>query len=135
MLSPEGYEEFLFPSEKQLADFYGRVRYYHSCGNLTPFLNTLPRLRNLTMLHVSSWTDLVTACNKTDPRVILQKVMHPEDDVLHATDEQIEKQIEVIAAAVPDRNLWICADALYDGDIEKVKNWLKIAKKVVSRYQ
>ena len=122
----------VFPAELKLSQFYGGVRYYHSCGNLTPFLDTLLRLPNLKILHVSSWTDLQTAYEKSDQTVILQKVMHPKEDVLDADESQIKAHVRAILATVPDRVLHICADAIYSGDIEKVKSWLQTTKEVVN---
>jgi len=133
LLSPDMYRDLVYPSEKKLADFYGGVRYYHSCGNLTPMLDTLPTLPNLRILHISSWTDLGKAHEIAPPSVILQKVPHPEDDVLNADEKTIRKQIEGFLAAVPGRKLWKCADAINGGDVEKIKRWLTVAKDTVAK--
>jgi hypothetical protein len=131
MLSPEIYTAVVFPSELKLANFYGRVRYYHSCGNLTPLLPTLLKLPGIEMLHVSSWTDLAEAYRQADPSIVLQKVLHPQDDVLDADEERIRAQIHDILTVVPDRKLLICADAIYEGEPSKVQTWLRIAREVV----
>jgi hypothetical protein len=131
MLSPEMYASVVYPSELKLARFYGQVRYYHSCGNLTPLLPKLLDLPGIRMLHVSSWTDLAEAYRQANPSVVLQKVLHPEDDVMKAGEDRIRAQIHDIMKTVPDRKLLICADAIYEGDVSKVQRWLTIAREVV----
>jgi uroporphyrinogen-III decarboxylase len=135
MLSPEMYANVVFPSELKLARFYGRTRYYHSCGNLTPLLPTLLRLPGIRMLHVSSWTDLAEARRRADPSIVLQKVVHPQDDVMKAGEDRIRTQIRDILALAPDRKLLICADAIYEGEVSRVKTWLRIAKQAVREAQ
>ncbi|MFA6507855.1 MAG: hypothetical protein WCT14_17265, partial [Treponemataceae bacterium] len=97
---------------------------------LLPDLTTLPKLQ---MLHVSSWTDLKRAYECAAPDVTLQRVLHPKDDVLNASEDHIRTQTREILATVPDRKLWICADAIYDGDVDAVKRWLDIVKDEVSK--
>jgi hypothetical protein len=132
MISADAYEKVVFPSELKLAQFYGGVRYYHSCGNLTTLLDTLTNLPRLNILHVSSWTNLSVAYAKCPPSITLQKAMHPQDDVMKAVEPKIRAQVGEILATVPDRKLLICADAIYEGDIDKVKTWLQVARDVVS---
>ncbi|MBN1838252.1 MAG: hypothetical protein JW820_20505, partial [Spirochaetales bacterium] len=135
MLSPEMYEKVVFPSELKLARFYGQTRYYHSCGNLTPLLPTLLQLPGIRMLHVSSWTNLAEAYRLADPSIVLQKVMHPQDDVMDAGEDGIREQIRGILTLVPDRRLLICADAIYEGSLDRVQAWLKVAREVVDQAQ
>ena len=135
LISPEIYASVVYPAELKLAQFYGRVRYYHSCGNLTPLLPTLLGLPGLQVLHVSSWTDLAEAYRQADPSIVLQEVLHPEDDVLNADADRIRAQVHEIMDTVPDRRLLICADAIYEGEISKVQKWLKIAREVVQEMQ
>jgi hypothetical protein len=135
MLSPEVYATVVFPSELKLARFYGRTRYYHSCGNLTPLLPTLLQLPGIRMLHVSPWTDLGEAYRLADPSIVLQKVVHPQDDVMKASEGGVRAQVRRMMALVPNRKLLICADAIYEGEISRVQTWLKIAKEAVREAQ
>jgi hypothetical protein len=132
MISADAYEKIIFPSELKLAQFYGKVRYYHSCGNLTPLLDTLTKLPRLNILHVSSWTNLAVAHSKCPSSITLQKAMHPQNDVMDASEDKIRGQVRKILATVPDRRLLLCADAIYEGDIDKVRTWLRVAKEVVN---
>jgi uroporphyrinogen-III decarboxylase len=77
---------------------------------------------------------LKTAREMTGENVIIQKVLHPEDEVMHATPEKIRSRTREILEAIPDRKLWICADAIYSGDVEKVKQWVTICKQTVAEY-
>ncbi len=133
LVSPAVYEELLYPSEQKLANFYGGVRYYHSCGNLTPLLPKLTTLTGLNILHISSWTDLAKARDLTGDEVTLQIALHPEDDVINATEEQIRAKTREILETVGSRKTWICADAVYGGDIDGVKKWLQITRDEVEK--
>lgn len=58
--------------------------------------------------------------------------MHPQDDVMKAGESHIRGQIQGILSAVPDRRLLICADAIYEGNIEKAATWLRVARETVN---
>ena len=133
-ISPSVYEETILPSELKLAEFYGGIRYYHSCGNLTPLLDAMARIPGLSILHVSSWTGLTAANTKCGPSITLQKVMHPQDDVMNQDEAGIRAQIQDILKTVPDRKLLICADAIYEGSVDKVRSWLRVARETVDSW-
>ncbi|CEP67366.1 Uroporphyrinogen decarboxylase (URO-D) [Moorella glycerini] len=132
LFSLDIYENFIYPYEKDLNDFYGGTRYYHSCGNLTPFLRRLKELKPR-LMHISSATDIAEAHNIFNPETKFQCCMHPVNDVLIAPQEIMAEKIKAILEAAPGRKLEIWADALYEGDhdtLEKVLLWLQTARKV-----
>lgn len=134
MMGPEMYNDIILPSEKKLADFYGGVRYYHSCGNLTPFLPSICEHKNLKMLHVSPWTNVEKAASTISGKnIILQVCLHPEQDVFGLNENEIYDKVSAIVDAAGENKIWICADAIYSGNINKVKQWVKIARKAVGR--
>lgn len=135
LFSVNMYREFILPYEKQLADFYGRTYYYHSCGNLTPFLEAMRELP-LQVLHVSSWTDLSKASTCFGNEVIMQKSMKPEDDVLFSTVENMEQKIREVLD-VRNQKLQICADAIsaYSPEaFDNIKRWVEITRKLIGEY-
>lgn len=137
LFSVATYREFILPYEKKLADFYGGVDYYHSCGNLTPFLADIAQLKGLKMLHVSPHTDLKKAVQVRRPETVIQVSLHPVNDLLYATPEQMEAKAQEILAETQGRNLQIWADALYEGGektLSQAKQWLDISRRVYSEF-
>jgi uroporphyrinogen-III decarboxylase len=49
-MSPDSYKETILPYEKELADFYGGVYYWHSCGDITKHVPLIAELPNLQIL-------------------------------------------------------------------------------------
>jgi uroporphyrinogen-III decarboxylase len=128
LFSPEVYKEFIFPYENKLSHFYGGIRYYHSCGNLIPFLDYLKKLPGLEKLHIGPWTDLKVAKTKLNHKIRLQKCMNPEDDIFSCNEKEMRQKIIKIIQDGKGTKLDICADAIHSpsSDLEKVKSWVKM---------
>ena len=47
IMSPEAYAKFFLPYEQELADFYGGIAYWHSCGDLTRHIAQIHRLTGI----------------------------------------------------------------------------------------
>jgi len=75
VISPKIYKEFILPYERRLADFYGgEIFYYHSCGNLTPILDSVLSIPGLKRIEISPWTDLRKAAELLrGKKIIMQK--------------------------------------------------------------
>lgn len=132
LFSLDTYERFIYPYEKELNDFYGGTRYYHSCGKMTPFLARIKELKPQ-LMHISSATDIAAAHNIFSLETKFQCCVHPTNDVLIATSEGIAAKIKTIIQAAPGRKLEIWADALYEGDYDtlaRVRLWLETARQV-----
>jgi uroporphyrinogen-III decarboxylase len=127
------YKEFVLPYEMKLAEFYGGVRYYHSCGNLTDFFEPISKLPALEMIHVSPWSDLAKAAEVFGKNVILQKSLHPENDLLLCDENEMRQIVKGILTVAEGHKLYICADAIGIGSLEKVKLWVKIARELVQK--
>jgi len=138
LFSVSTYREFILPYEKRLAAFYGGIDYYHSCGNLTPFLEDLVELPGLRMLHVSAATNLEKAHQLRKPETILQVSIHPINDVLRATETEMEAKIKEILTKSGGKNVEIWADALYEGSygtLSQAKLWLETSRRVYSEFK
>lgn len=135
LFSPQMYREFVLPYEKQLSIYYGGISYYHSCGNLTPFLSDMLALNITNVLHISSWTDLAKAVEVFPENITFQRSLHPINDVINADEKAMRKNLEEIIRAANGRDLHICPDALYEGSwytIEKVKQIVRIFREITS---
>ncbi len=132
LFSPSTYEKYIYPAEKKLRDFYGALRYYHSCGNMTPFL---PKLKELKpeLMHISQSTDLEAADRIFGDETAFQCCMHPVNEVLGADEATMRGAIGSRLDAMKTRRAEIWADALYQGGrdtLEKSLVWLKTARSV-----
>lgn len=47
IMSPSSYEEFFYPYEQELADFYGGIYYWHSCGDITKHVPGIQKLSDV----------------------------------------------------------------------------------------
>jgi uroporphyrinogen-III decarboxylase len=128
LFSQQTYREFILPYERQLAEFYGGVSYYHSCGNMTPFYEDLCTLPNLNRLHVSQSSELGKAMQLKE-RFTIENSLDPYEEILQGSDAHIEEKFEAIKAASTDKPLEVWADALYVGGrdtVEKARNVVRI---------
>ncbi|MBP7494016.1 MAG: hypothetical protein KA771_00840 [Spirochaetales bacterium] len=133
LFSFETYRDIIFPAEKALHDFYGSTRYYHSCGNMTPFLKKVKEL-DPELMHISSATDLSIAHAEFPWRTRFQCCMHPVDEILNADERKMADAISRRMNTAPGRRLELWADALYEGGIDtfhKVLKWLETGRNLV----
>jgi len=133
VISPRIYGEFIYPYERRLAEFYEEgISNYHSCGNLTPFLDKIAGLKGVKYLHVSPWTDFKTAIEKFKGRkVVFYKRMHPVADVLTRTPEDMAKILEYTLEVGGDAAMHIDAGAFQTGPLEKIKEWVNVARETL----
>lgn len=50
LMSPEMYEQFFMPYEKELSDFFGGVYYWHSCGDTTGHVEAVQKLPDIDLI-------------------------------------------------------------------------------------
>ena len=135
LFSPDMNRELVIPYQKQISDFYGGSGYYHSCGNLTPFLEDISTLNIRFIQHISGWTDFGTAARIMPPGVVLQCSLNATDDVLIASESHMRARLEhfIGNALSTGRTIDICPDALYEGGwdtINKVKRMVEIFREI-----
>ncbi|MGE4283163.1 MAG: uroporphyrinogen decarboxylase family protein [Clostridia bacterium] len=132
-ISPAIYDELIFPYEKELAEYYGGVRYFHSCGNITPFLSSINKLSNLDTCHVGPWTSYEEADKIFGNKTALEICLHPMNDVMLADEKIMRDKLEDIIEKCKHNNFSVRADTFMpQGElgpqIEKIQQWVEIAK-------
>jgi len=138
-ISPALYKEFILPYETKLLKFYGKLDYFHSCGNITPLLESIKTL-SPTLLHISSWTDLRKAAeifSGTSTR--FEVWVHPAEDVMMASREHALEKISCIARTcseykVPGYSIVsgnIQAMDSFEKDDFQIKQWVEVCHKVI----
>lgn len=137
-LSPGLFTEFLLPYEKEIHDFQGGVSYWHSCGNITPFLPAIREMPRIELLNVSAWTDVRRAAT-VFAGTPLEVCVHAVDDVLQATPEQMEARARGLVEACCEMKVpaWtIRAEGITgledpQADLRQVKAWVETTRRAV----
>lgn len=116
-ISPNIYNELIFPYEQEINNFYGGISYYHSCGPLDPFLNKIKDLGNIELMHSGPFTDYKKVFkvfhNKSPIELYLPKRKHWEKEDLKK--ELIEIKESSLKFGV--RSFYIRYTSFYDPDI------------------
>lgn len=133
VFSKETFSEFIVPYVKKLGEFYNGISYYHSCGNLTPFLPDLALSNIESVIHISPWTDMKKAVEIMPESITLQKSLHPFNDVAEADEEWMKKNLSNIIEEAKGHKLEIWADGLYSGSwntVNKAKKLVEIFREI-----
>ena len=136
-MSPQMYEEFVLPYEIELSEFYGGIKYWHSCGNTTDVFELIAKIPNLDIFHVSPWADEGKAAkifSKND--TALEKCLDPEADCYMADEAKMEERIKRVVDNCEGARFSIRADVFQPrGDLSenlgKIKMWNQVALKVL----
>ncbi|KLU63422.1 methylcobalamin:coenzyme M methyltransferase [Peptococcaceae bacterium CEB3] len=134
-LSPQLYEEFVLPYEKELSRFEGGIIYWHSCGNTTGFLELIKQTPNVGMFHIGPWTDVKKA-SEVLGHLPLDVCIDPVKDMLESTPEQMKQKLRAIKDACLGTDFAVRNDAIQvvksvDEDLLKIKEWISAAKQVL----
>lgn len=130
VLSPELYEEFIFPYEKRMADQYQTVT-YHSCGNLTPVLPLIDSLPNLHKLYFSEpWTDFESARMVVDNRKIIRVDLNPPTNI-GASAETVGESLAGFAANAKCAVAEFHMASARTGSVDEVLAWIELGKKTM----
>ena len=130
VMSPRVYEVFAHSYEKKLADFYPKgIFYFHSCGDITSFLDTIATIRGLRRLHISPATDFETAVSKLDRRFVFQKRMHPVGDLQICDTKTMELKIREALRVGRGTFMELDPGPIQDVHLEKIKTWINIVRK------
>jgi len=132
VISPKIYQVFAYPYEKKLADFYPKgIFYFHSCGDITPFLDTIATIRGLRRLHISPATDFKTAVNKLGTRFVFEKRMHPVNDLALCDSKTMKLKIEEALNVGRETTMELDPGPIQDVPLEKIKTWINVARKTI----
>ena len=133
IISPKIYEDFVYPYEKKLADFYPQgIFYFHSCGDITPFLDTIARIRGLRRLHISPVTDFKAAVERFGRNIVFEKRLDPINDLGLCDAQTMETKIRGILEIGRQVFMEIDPGPIQNVSLEKIKTWINIARKAVS---
>ena len=135
IISPNGYRDFILPYEIKTSELHGGIDYWHSCGRVDPLLEHIKKIPNLKMIHVSYANNFERAAGAIGTDHIIEYVLNPIDDVLKSTPEQMTAQLRDLKALNEGLSYTVRADAFQvlstvENDIDKIKQWIRICRKV-----
>ncbi len=137
-ISPDIYRDLVFPFEQELAETYGSVKYWHSCGNTTLFQEQIAKLHGLRLYHCGPWSGFESAVRTMPKGVGIDLCVNPQKDVVEADEATMRAQLKRIRREGGDASYAVRADAFmvsgsYDpAIIEKIKLWARIAREELS---
>jgi hypothetical protein len=137
-ISPRLYRDLVLPSEKAYASAFGGLVYWHSCGNVTPMLELIREIPNITIFHVGPWTDVARAASIFGDTT-LDICLHSMD-VYRATEEAMRAKVTTIVQTCWQRGARsfsirpgiLEAFATIDEDLASAARWVGVAKKTVA---
>lgn len=136
IISPQLYEEFIFPYEDELSKFYGGIRWWHSCGNKTPLVSTIKKMSQpIGFMDFGLWADdLQTAVRDLNGKIPFH-VRPSSHDISERGEEIIKNHIQGIICICNKQNFALRLDGFQpddpkETDVNTMKRYLSIAKKV-----
>jgi len=143
IVSPEFYERFILPGEKQLETAYGRFSYWHSCGNCDSLLPLLKQLK-IESINVSMIGDIDKYTRTFGNDSAYEICVHPVKDVLRATSVGMSLKLDSIISICSANRISaysIMASALEGtgrkniiGDLSHLFEWLEVARSKVRNF-
>ena len=138
LITPEMYEEFVLPYEIELANFYGGILYWHSCGDTSDFITLIKKIPGLKMFHVGPKTDVLKAAKTFAPHTPLDVDLDPFRDVLEADEEKMRLKIREIIDICTEKNVPFCIRAdgfqpvhTLERDLSKIRVWIDVVRSVI----
>jgi len=135
-LSPKIYAEQILPFERDLHDFYGRLFYWHSCGNTTALLEIIRELPEIELIHVGPWTDRAKAVEIFAETSALEFCPDPVEEVQMADEERIRQWLgELVGLRKPEMAVYIKVDSLevirdLKTELDAIQRFIRIAREV-----
>jgi len=138
VVGPSLYEEKILPLEIDLSEFYGGVRYWHSCGDTTQLFGLIDRIPNTELITVSCFSDVELAGKTYSPDKILEVQLHPNRDVLDPiSDTVLPERLELIRQATANHKSFIVGCGLvffkgYEDGMRRVRDLCETAHKALN---
>ena len=137
MVSPMFYDELIFPYEKEIGEFWGGVRYWHSCGQTEAFYETVSTLPGLQLMHIGPWSDIAKAVEVFGPKDISIEICRNNNrDLYDKTEEEMEADLQAIKDLCEGKVKYqVRMDGIAilknkEHTLEKIETWKRVAKKV-----
>jgi len=135
IVSPQLYEEFIFPYENELSKFYGGINWWHSCGNKTPLVSVIKKISQpIGFMDFALWADDLQRGVRNLGGVIPFHVRPSFGDISERSEEIIKNHVQGIMCICKGQNFAFRLDCFEpsdanEKDVDIMKRYLSIAKK------
>ncbi len=135
-LSPDIFEEFIFPCEKRLAEFHRGISYWHDCGPADPYLDSVKRLGTIELMNSGPFSDHRLIAEYFAKQSAIEHHVKPRDEGVNADPGALKHLFHEI------KNLYRVHGALaytvrltayrnprqtIQQDIETTQKWVRLA--------
>lgn len=137
-VSPEMFNEFIFPCYKKIASVFGRLN-YGCCEPVHPHWDTLKTLPNLKKVSISPWCDEdFMAEQLRGSGIIFHRKPNPvylgvgtnlDEDAVREHFEKTIKTARGCKLEIAQRDVYTVG-----GDINKVRRYVKIIRDTINKY-
>jgi uroporphyrinogen-III decarboxylase len=141
IVSPALCDEFIFPYERQLEEFYGGIHWWHSCGNKTPLVPSIEKAFNsVEFIDFALWADdLMQAVHMLDVRIPFHVRPHARD-IEERSEEVTRNSIEGIFSVCRGMNFALRVDGFQPenpnpDNVAAVQRYLRLARSVGEEHQ
>jgi hypothetical protein len=140
VIGAKHYRDFILPYEKEIGQLHGHISYWHSCGNTGPIAHHVVSIGCVEMLDVSGWTDFGQVLASVNARGLrIERRFKPVEDLQDATPDHMEKRVRdtvQLARRYDVGALCLRTSGIQpwqnpQADIEKVRQWIGIARRAV----
>lgn len=133
-ISPKYYREFILPYEKEISENQG-IGYWHSCGDTTLLAGDISTLKDLTMYHISSWTNLEKAMSDA-ANLKIEFGLNPQKYIQDANESDMKAKVAEtmkICRKIKPKAFYILLNGLdvmgnWKNNLKKLNYWHNIVK-------
>jgi hypothetical protein len=136
-ISPKSYQDMILPLEKEFADAFGGLLYWHSCGDVTPMIPLIREIPAIDIFHCGPWTN-VGRTAEVFGDVTLDICIHSMD--VYETDEaDMRSKVRSIVQACKAHGVRsfsirpgiLQAYGSIEQDLASIARWVRVAKETV----
>ena len=137
-ITPAMFQDFVLPYYQRLADHYGSVYNFHTCGCTDGVIEDIASIHNMEIFEFSAWTSLDEVLEKVPPHMPLLYSLNSNKHVLLPTLDEIRAHLRAVMQKTRGRKLLIQAGGLqpihddHQRDISRLHEFADIAWQVLA---
>jgi len=140
-LSPDDYKKFILPYEIQLCNFYNGIYYWHSCGDITPFIRNILQIPKIELfdigVSVKNKRNVIDIIDKLRRKITLELRISP-NTIQQSTKEDLKRQLADIVEFCKQKKIekFVIRSSGMDellgiqNDLEKARTWIDLAREI-----
>lgn len=139
-ISPNIYNELIFPHEFKLYKFYNNFSYYHDCGPIDPFLEKISEFKNIDLIHSGPFSDYKKVGEIFGYRSPIELHLNPVKDFIYCSESDFKNKllnIKKIYSKLDVKSYCIRLTSYTHpglstiGNLNKLKKWCDVSKNIL----